>query len=321
MGNTVHATVRKLDAHEKVEHLHRMAEESSGRLSLFEADLLNEGSLDAAMAGCELIIHTASPFSLDPKLDPHEAFVRPAVEGTRNVLDSVNRTDVAKRVVLTSSIGAIAADLIDIQGYPRGVATEENWNTTSSAKHQPYAYSKTIAEKLAWDTAATQDRWDLVVINPAWIFGPSLSRRSDMVSADLMIGLADGRAALGTVPFHFAVVDVRDVADAHVKAGFQPDAKGRYLLFNELRWHKEIAALLDRHFGERYSFPRRELPKWFCWLTAPAIPTTRKIVSGNYGFEFKGENRRSIEHLGMSYRPAETTLVEHFRQIVGDGLV
>jgi len=319
-GHTVHATVRSVNAPEAMGHLHTIAEGSSGKLVLFEADLLKDGSFDAAMQGCELVMHTASVWSIDPKLDA-DSFIKPALEGTRNVLNSVQKTNTVKRVVLTSSAAAIFGDGRDIQGYAGGIATEENWNSTSSLKHQPYSYSKTAAEKLAWEKQKAQERSDLVVINPTWVFGPSLSNRKGITTTDLLILLTDKRSAMGTVPVSFGIVDVRDVAEAHINAGFQPETNGRHILNNEALWYREIAAILDTHFGSKYSFPKGELPKWLCWLIAPAIPTTREVVAKNYGYKVNFDNTRSIKQLGIIYRPVETTLVEHFKQIVEDGLI
>lgn len=319
-GHTVHATVRDVHAPDAIGHLHKIAERSSGKLVLFEADLLKEGSFEAAMDGCELVMHTASPYSIDPKMNP-DAFIKPALDGTRNVLNSVNKTGTVKRVVLTSSVAAILGDTRDVQGYAGGVATEENWNTTSSPTHIPYSYSKTMAEKLAWEMAQAQHRWNLITINPAFVFGPSLSKRGGTPTTDLLILLTDKRSAMGAVPFSFGIVDVRDVAEAHIQAGFKPDANGRHVLYNQALWYREMAAILGKHFGSKYTFPKGEIPKWFCWLIAPAIPTTREIVSNSYGYEFKADNTRSKEQLGITYRPVETTLVDHFNQIVEDGLI
>lgn len=193
--HTVHATVRDVNASEAMGHLNKIAENTSGKLVLFEADLLKDGSFDAAMQSCELVMHTASVWSMDPKLTPDE-FIKPAVDGTRNVLNSVNKTNTVRRVVLTSSTAAIFGDSKDIQEHPGGVATEENRNITSSPKHNPYSYSKTTAEKLAREMVKAQNRWDLVTINPCFVFGPSLSKRRGIPSADLLIVLTDKRSAM-----------------------------------------------------------------------------------------------------------------------------
>jgi nucleoside-diphosphate-sugar epimerase len=120
-GYTVHATVRDPNKQSSVAHLLRMAEKSTGTLKLFKADLLTQGSFSEAMQGCSVVMHTASPFVLDGFIDANEALVRPAVEGTANVLNSVNDCDSVKRVVLTSSVAAIYGDNKDILAVPSGV--------------------------------------------------------------------------------------------------------------------------------------------------------------------------------------------------------
>src|SRR5204863_2546437 len=137
-----------------------LAEAHPGRLTLHRAELLEPGSFAEGMAGCELVIHTASPFLIGKVRNPQKQLVTPALEGTRTVLASVNETPSVKRVVLTSSVVAICGDNIDMRGKDQ--LTEEDWNTTSTLDHQPYPYSKTVAEREAWDICGAQDRWDLV---------------------------------------------------------------------------------------------------------------------------------------------------------------
>ena len=156
-GATVHAAVRTPHATAKVAHLHRAADQAPGTLRLFNADLLRPGSYNEAMAGCRVVIHTASPFVRQVQ-DPRRNLVTPALEGTRNVLAGVKETPSVTRVVLTSSTAAMYGDAVDIKGYPGRILTKTCWNTTSSAGHQPYPYSKTLAEKEAWRLAAGQDR-------------------------------------------------------------------------------------------------------------------------------------------------------------------
>ncbi len=191
-GINVNATVRDPSDIQKVEHLTNLAEESEAQLKLFKADLLDPGAFDEPVQGCELVIHTASPFFISGIKNPQEELIRPAKEGTRNVLQAANRAPMVKRVVLTSSVVAIYGDNIYIKSAPGGIFTEKEWNVTSSAEHRPYAYSKTIAEKEAWAIAKEQDQWDLLTINPGWILGPSLSKRKDSMSIGTMIQFGDG---------------------------------------------------------------------------------------------------------------------------------
>jgi dihydroflavonol-4-reductase len=207
-GITVHATVRNPDKKEKVKHLDDIAAKSSGTIRYFKADLLDQGSFAEAMEGCELVYHTASPFVINVE-DPQRDLVDPAVKGTINVLEQANKTTSVKRVVLTSSCAAIYSDSIDTVNAPGGKITEEVWNTAASLDHQPYSFSKTLAEREAWKIADAQNRWDLVVINPSGVFGPGLNTDVNVSeSINLIKTLGDGSMKSGVPNMGFGAVDV-----------------------------------------------------------------------------------------------------------------
>jgi len=147
-GITVHAPVRDPNNKIKINHLQKLSDESGTEIKFFKADLLKKGSYEASMENCQVVFHTASPFTSKIK-NPQKELIDPALKGTRNVLDSVNKSNTVKRVVLTSSVAAIVGDTKDIQDLPQKIATEKNWNVSSTLKHQPYSYSKTLAEKEA----------------------------------------------------------------------------------------------------------------------------------------------------------------------------
>ena len=320
-GISVNATVRDPSNIEKVGHLTALAKESTGKLNLFKSDLLDSGSFDEPMRDCELVIHTASPFIIAGIKNSEKELIRPAREGVRNVLAAANRTPAVKRVVLTSSVVAIYGDNADIRLTPAGVFTEEEWNLTSSVEHQPYPYSKTIAEKEALATAKEQDQWDLVTINPGWIFGPSVSKRRDSMSIGTMIQFGDGTYKSGVPELWNGIVDVRDVATAHIKAGFIPEASGRHILVSGEATLLDFANILHKHFGDAYPFPRKHVPKFLCWIMAPMLGITRKYVRKNVGIQIKLDNSYSKKDLSMSYIPIEQTVVEHFQQVIDDGLL
>ncbi len=320
-GHTVHATVRDPAKTSSVAHLLAIAEKSPGTLKLFKADLLDQGSFDAAVAGCSVVMHTASPFVIDGYTDANEALVRPAVEGTRNVLESVSRCADVKRVVLTSSVAAVVGDNLDYVRSGKSALDESDWNTTSSVGHNPYQYSKVAAEREAWQLQNKQQHWDLVTINPAMVFGPALTATSQSGSIDSLLMMGDGRTITGVPRLHMGVVDVREVAQAHLLAAFRPDANGRYLLVNSDVTFMEIARILRAEFGNRFPFPCFEVPKYAAWLVGPLFgPVTRDFISRNVGLPLKLDNSRS-RGLGIHYRPLEQTLVEHFRQLIDDGLL
>lgn len=312
-GIVVHAAVRAPENKEKIAHLVALAEKMKGTIKYFKADLLQEGSYDAAMKGCELVYHTASPFFIGSK-NPEEELIKPAKQGTKNVLESANRTDSVKRVVLTSSCAAIYGDPIDILNYPNQEMTEEQWNATSTVSHQAYSYSKTLAEKLAWEISKSQDQWDLVVINPSFVLGPGINPHAKSESYSIVKQMANGDFKMGAPNMNIGCVDVRDLAEAHFTAGFTPEAEGRHIVSGINTSFLALGQMVKKNFPN-YKIGSRTLPKFLVWLMAPSIGMTRKEVSKTVGYPWKANNSKSVEKLGMTYRPIETTMVEFVNQL------
>ena len=312
-GHTVHATVRDPNKAKSVDHLKRIADAAPGTLKLFKADLLDAESFDDPMQGCDILMHTASPFVLDGFTDANEALVRPAVEGTRNVLNAANRCDTLKRVVLTSSVASVYGDATDM-------------NTTSSVDHNPYQYSKVAAEREAWKIhdgqgGSAESRWDLVTINPGMVYGPSLTNASNSASIGTLLDMGRGKLKTGVPDLEYGMVDVREVAQAHLLGAFKPEAEGRYILVNQSVSMLDIAAMLRKQFGKQYPFPMMKVPKPVVWAVGPFMgPVTRKFISRNVGYPLRFDNSRS-KALGVNYRPAADTLKDHFDQVLEDGLV
>ncbi len=175
-GLNVRATVRNKSNTEKNKHLIKLCDEGKGTIELYEADLLEQGSFDQAMNNCEVVFHTASPFQIFGIKNPQKELIDPALKGTKNILNSVNKTQSVKRVVLTSSCASIYQDATETTNKK---LNEETWNTASSIKNNPYSFSKKLAEETAYEISKYQNRWDLVTINPGFILGPSLSDRID----------------------------------------------------------------------------------------------------------------------------------------------
>jgi len=318
-GVTVHTTVRDPEDNEKTAHLKAL--DKNGRLTVFKADLLDVGSFNDSIQGCTLVIHTASPFFISGFKDPELELIKPAKLGTRNVLEAAKQTPGVKRVVLTSSVVAIYGDYIDIKKTPKGIFTENEWNETSSIDHNPYSFSKTIAEKEAWKIAKSQDEWNLVVINPGWILGPSLSKRKDSFSIKSMIEFGNGAYRTGVPNLFTSFVDVRDVAKAHINAGFLPEAKGRHILVSKTIKMMDIADVIREQFKKKYPLPKMIIPKFMFWLIAPFLGFTRKYVTLNVGQVIKFDNSYSIDNLEITYRQVEETITDHFQQILDDDLL
>lgn len=319
-GLTVHATVRNANNTERLAYLQTLADNSEGDIQFFEADLLKDGSFADAMAGCSTVFHIASPYIIEVK-DPQTELIEPALNGTRNVLEQANATDSVTRVVVTSSCAAIYGDAIDLQDTPNGVFTEEVWNTTSSPTHQPYSYSKTVAEREAWKIAEAQDRWKLVVVNPAGVFGPGQRIHRGAESFSIFEQIGDGTYATGLADLRIGIVDVRDLAEAQLRCAFLPDAEGRHVLVGHNSGLVEIAGILREKYPS-YPIGSRVLPKWLLWLVGPFVNAalTRKTVARNMGLPWKADNSKSREKLGIEYRPLKETVVEHFQQLVDGGV-
>ena len=316
-GATVHATVRSPEDNAKCGHLKTLSNTGKGKIILFKADLLEDGSYAEAMKGCRVVIHTASPFITNYN-DARKDLIEPAVRGTKNVLNTVCSTPSVERVVLTSSCAAICGDTIDCQDAPDGILTEDVWNTTSSETHQPYSFSKVSAEKAAWDIADAQDKWRLVVIIPGFIIGPSLSGQSTSATHDLVSGMGDGRMKSGVPAIQIGTVDVRDVADAHIRGAFLDDASGRHIVFKDVVSFLDLALMLSDKYDAGYSLPKKELPKWLVWLIGPLVDKTfsRKMISRNFGHPWHADNSKSVSALGLSYTSLKSSMEEMFQQMI-----
>jgi len=223
-GFTVRTTLRTLSRkNEILDALREGGISTFDHLSFYQADLLSDDGWDEAAQGCDYVLHVASPFVAEQPKDENELII-PAREGTLRALKPSSKAGV-KRVVLTSSFAAIGYS-IDPKNH---VFTELDW-TDENAPIQPYIKSKTIAEKAGWefiknDTSAME----LTVINPVGIFGPTLGGISSASLDSVVKGIVEGTIR-ENAPFTFGVVDVRDVANIHIKAMLHHDAAGERFL-------------------------------------------------------------------------------------------
>ncbi|OTG89149.1 SDR family oxidoreductase [Acinetobacter sp. ANC 3813] len=320
-GHTVHATVRDLNKKKSFAHLENIANQSTGTLKLFEANLLTPHAFDEAMQGCEIVLHMASPFVVTNYKDAVKDIIEPAILGTENVLNSVNATESVKRVVVTSSIASTYGDAIDIQKTAHNEFDESHWNSTSSETHQPYPYSKVMAERKAWEMQKAQQRWELVCVNPALVLGPSLTAMTKSGSVEVLEQFANGMTLAGVPPMWNGIVDVRDVADAHLQAAFNPKAEGRYIISGGTLSLLEMGKILRQHFGPKFPFPRNQLPKTAFKLFGPLAGFSKSFVELNMGYPIYFNASKSQAELGIQYRNIETSLVEHFQQLLDDGVV
>ncbi|GHE06183.1 NAD-dependent epimerase/dehydratase family protein [Streptomyces alanosinicus] len=312
-GRKVHATVRNRADAPKTRPLWELQEAFPGRLELFEADLPAHGSFGAAFRGCAVVFHVASPFLMPERIrDGRRDVVDPALLGTRHVLAAIGRTPDVRTLVFTSTVGAIFGDYADVLAMDGQVLSERYVNTTSTVENNPYHYAKTLAERAAWDAEAAQDRWRMVSVNPGLILGPSFTPASDSGSLFLLDELFKGCFWYGAPDFSFTT-DVRDVADAHIAAAENPAARGRYIVAAETMtsFHEMSRIVLARHPRD-LRLPRTRLPHWPVRVLGPSFGLTQDYIRGHLGIRFRVDNSRGVRELGLTYRPLEETLLDHY---------
>ncbi len=256
-GNTVHATVRDLGDDTKRSHLDVLKERYSGKLKLFEADLLEPGSLDAALEGCDALIHTAAAVILAAP-DPQKQIIDVAVKGTQNVLDSVARTPSVKRIVMTSSIAAVMSYDQQDKTY-----TEDDWCTSDDIWLNPYGMGKTQSERLLWEFADKHaDRVQAVAINPSVVIGRPLAKHHIRSSLSFIRDLV-GWTYPACAPMRFPLVDVGDVSKGHVRALTSDRGAGHRVIFSDRQMSiLEVSKVLSR----KYKTPMRVLPKLILYI-------------------------------------------------------
>ncbi|KAG5628865.1 hypothetical protein H5410_000582, partial [Solanum commersonii] len=285
-GYTVKASVRDPNDPKKTQHLLSLGG-AKERLHLFKANLLEEGSFDAVVDGCEGVFHTASPFYYSVT-DPQAELLDPAVKGTLNLLGSCAKAPSVKRVVLTSSIAAVA-----YSGQPRTpeVVVDESWWTSPDyckAKQLWYVLSKTLAEDAAWKFVKEKGI-DMVVVNPAMVIGPLLQPTLNTSSA-AVLSLVNGAETYPNSSFGW--VNVKDVANAHILAFENPSANGRYLMVERVAHYSDILKIL------RDLYPTMQLPE--------------KCADDNPLMQNYQVSREKAKSLGVEF----TTLEESIKETV-----
>ena len=286
------------------------------QLALHAADLTADAGWAEACAGVTAVLHVASPLPVGAPKNDDELIV-PARDGALRLLRAARDAGCA-RIVMTSSVAAICYG-----NTPKanGVYTEADWTDPASPDAYAYVRSKTIAERAAREFMAREGgAMAFCTINPGLVLGPVLGSdysTSLVVVERLMNGDLPGCPRIG-----FAVCDVRDIADAHVRALSGPDIDGeRFLCAGEWLWMEDVAQILKSRLGDRAKrVPTRTLPNFLVRLTALFDPTVRMVLS-----ELGRERRVDASHaqavLGWTARPAAETVVDTARSLIEHGLV
>jgi dihydroflavonol-4-reductase len=316
-GHEVRTTVRSIAREAGVLDMLRTAgAQPGGRLSFAVAQLEQDAGWPDAVNGCEYVLHVASPFPASVPKDENE-LIAPAREGTLRVLRAA-RAAAVERVVLTSSFAAI--------GYGHAAQNtpfdETSWTNLSADDVRPYAKSKTLAERAAWDFIANDDgRLELAVVNPVGVFGPVLG--PDLSTSILLVQrLLDGTMP-GVPRLSFGVVDVRDVADLHIRAMTHPAASGERFLAvaGDFMSIRDIALVLKRRLGAlAKKVPTLQLPNWLVRLAALRDPAVGQIVP-ELGKPRNATSEKARRILGWTPRSKEDAIVATAESLLRLGLV
>lgn len=313
-GHQVRTTVRSAAREARVRELLRGAGGSDAALSFVIADLDRDAGWREAVARCDYVIHVASPIpAAAPKTE--DELIRPAREGTLRILRAARDAGV-RRVVLTSSCGAI------YYGHPPQAAPfdETSW-TNIEGDMSAYVRSKAIAERAAWDFIHDEGgSLELTAINPTGIFGPLLSSEASS-SIELVTRLLKGTP--GSPRLFFGIVDVRDVADLHLRAMTAPAANGERFIASsgDIMSMRQVAGVLRAHLGDAAKkVPTRELPNWLVRFAARFDRTLRPLVplldSTRHATSAKAQRV-----LGWQPRPPEEAIVAAARSLIEFGVV
>ena len=313
-GYTVRTTVRSLARESAVRAAIGKEVDAQDRLSFHAAELTSDAGWNAAAAGCDYVLHVASPVAIEEPKDPDELVV-PARDGTRRAVGAALAAGV-KRVVLTSSVAAAT---------PRGgggrasLSDETIWTDLDDPEVSAYSRSKTVAERAAWDLVRASDgATTLSTVNPSVVLGPVLGRdysASVQLVERLLTGKVPGLPRLG-----FCFVDVRDVADLHIAAMTAPQAAGeRFIAAGDFAWMVDVAALLRARLGAAAGkVPTRKVPD-FVLRFAALFDKSLASVTPRLGQQRVFSSAKAQKVLGWRPRSVEETVVDCARSLIAAG--
>jgi dihydroflavonol-4-reductase len=315
-GYVVRATVRDLAKEPQARAAIATVADPGNRLSFHAANLTADDGWDAAVEGCDYVLHVASPLGVAEPKDP-DVLIKPAREGARRAIAAAIKAGV-KRVVQTSSVAATSAGI----GGGDWTADETTWTDLSDPRVGAYARSKTLAERAAWDLIKESGgKTELATVNPTLVLGPVLSGDfSD--SVQVVERLLTGRVP-GLPRFGFNIVDVRDVADLHIRAMTAPDAAGqRFIAAGDYAWMAELAAMLKAGLQGpgAEKIPTRKVPDIVLRL-ASIFDKDLRFVTPSLGHRHDYTSKKAQDLLGWRPRPTRDTVLDTANSLIAGGAV
>ncbi len=310
-GYAVNGSVRSPERKDEIFQALQNHNTSTENLKIFTFDLNSDEGWDEGMEGCDYLLHVASPIALENH--DEDFFVKPAVAGVNRAMKFAKKHNV-KKVVLTSSVAAIYETMESKSYYD-----ENDWSDPENPAISHYSKSKTLAERAAWEFVENENHpFELAVINPALVIGPSLS--GDLGESNKAIEMvATGKMPVA-VPLQFGYVDVRDVAAAHILAMQNPASNGeRFALAEKDLWYGDVAKVLrDNGFDKA---PTLAVPVWLAKILAIFSKELKLAVPYLGRLRSVKNTSKAKDILGWNPRPAEESIVEIAQQIQDMGLI
>ena len=310
-GYAVNGSVRSPERKDEIFQALQNHNTSTENLNIFTFDLNDDEGWDEGMEGCGYLLHVASPIALENH--DEDFFVKPAVAGVNRAMRFAKKHNL-KKVVLTSSVAAIYETMESKSYYD-----ENDWSDPENPAISHYSKSKTLAERAAWEFVENENNpFELAVINPALVIGPSLS--GDLGESNKAIEMvATGKMPVA-VPLQFGYVDVRDVAAAHILAMQIPASNGeRFALAEKDLWYGDVAKVLrDNGFDKA---PTLAVPVWLAKILAIFSKELKLAVPYLGRLRSVKNTSKAKDILGWNPRPAEESIVEIAQQIQDMGLI
>ena len=310
-GYAVNGSVRSPERKDEIFQALQNHNTSTENLNIFTFNLNDDEGWDEGMEGCDYLLHVASPIALENH--DEDFFVKPAVAGVNRAMKFAKKHNL-KKVVLTSSVAAIYETMESKSYYD-----ENDWSDPENPAISHYSKSKTLAERAAWEFVENENHpFELAVINPALVIGPSLS--GDLGESNKAIEMvATGKMPVA-VPLQFGYVDVRDVAAAHILAMQIPASNGeRFALAEKDLWYGDVAKVLrDNGFDKA---PTLAVPVWLAKILAIFSKELKLAVPYLGRLRSVKNTSKAKDILGWNPRPAEESIVEIAQQIQDMGLI
>ena len=310
-GYAVNGSVRSPERKNEIFEALKNHNTSTENLNIYTFDLNDDEGWDQGMEGCNYLLHVASPIALENH--DEDFFVKPAVAGVKRAMKFAKKHNV-KKVVLTSSVAAIYETMESKSYYD-----ETDWSDPENPAISHYSKSKTLAERAAWEFIENENHpFELAVINPALVIGPSLSGDLGESNKAIMM-VATGKMPVA-VPLQFGYVDVRDVAAAHILAMQNPASNGeRFALAEKDLWYKDVAQVLRSNgFNKAPTFA---VPVWLAKILAIFSKELKLTIPYLGRLRSVKNTSKAKDILGWNPRPAEESIIEIAQQIQDMGLI